>query len=102
MQWLPAEKKEALSTSPKFVAIKEELNSLRGQENKKSTSRRKKLYAEKQKLADQELREWQKTQPYRSSTLTGDKDPLEEKYKQIYKAVINFIYKLRAKEQLEG
>lgn len=74
-QSLPAEKKEALSTSPEFMAIEKELISLRGQANKKSTSRRKKLYAEKRKLADQELREWQKTQPYRPSTTTGNKYP---------------------------
>lgn len=74
-QSLPAEKKEALHTSPKFVAIEEELISLRGQESKKSTSRRKQLYEKKRKLADQVLREWQKTQPCRPITVPGEKDP---------------------------
>ncbi|KAF5601402.1 hypothetical protein FPANT_1773 [Fusarium pseudoanthophilum] len=56
-QSLPAEKREALHTSLKFLAIEEELMNLRGRESKKSTSRRKQLYEKKQKLADQELRE---------------------------------------------
>ncbi|KAH7250906.1 hypothetical protein BKA59DRAFT_369348, partial [Fusarium tricinctum] len=71
---LLAEKKEALQNSPKFVAIEEELTRLRRQENKKSTSRRKQLYEKKRKLADQELREWQNTQPRRPIAVPGEKD----------------------------
>ncbi|KAK7398162.1 hypothetical protein QQX98_012469 [Neonectria punicea] len=74
LQSLPAEKKEALRTSPDLAAIEGELATLRGRHNKDSASRRKKLYADKRKLADRELRKWQRAQPHGPSTTRGDND----------------------------
>lgn len=75
LQSLPAAEREALKTSPELAAIEEELTTLLGQRDKKSTSRRAKLYADKRKLADRELRKWQKAQPYRPDTTGGENDP---------------------------
>lgn len=75
VQSLPAAQREALKTSPEFATIEEELTTLLGQRDKKSTSRRTKLYAEKRKLADRELRKWQKAQAYQPNNTRGYNDP---------------------------
>lgn len=48
---------------------------LQRRRDRDSTSRRKKLYAEKKKLADTELRKWQKSQPYCPGTTGNDNVP---------------------------
>ncbi|KAK7422901.1 hypothetical protein QQZ08_009350 [Neonectria magnoliae] len=72
LQSLPAEKKEALRTSPELAAIEEELATLRGQRDQDSVSRRKKLHADKRTLENRELRKWQKAQSHGPSTTRGD------------------------------
>ncbi|EJT68897.1 hypothetical protein, variant [Gaeumannomyces tritici R3-111a-1] len=67
-QSLPAEKQEALKASPEFIAIEKKAATLSGRQDQKSTSLRKKLYEEKRRLADRELRQWQKTQPHGTGT----------------------------------
>lgn len=55
LQSLPAEKKEARRTSPEFAAAEEELASLSGRRDPESIARRRQLYGQKRRLADQEL-----------------------------------------------
>ncbi|KAL8396616.1 hypothetical protein RB594_003623 [Gaeumannomyces avenae] len=74
-QSLPAEKQEALRTSPEITAIEEELATLRRRRGPDATSRRRQLYTEKRKLADRELRQWRKTQSHRPSTTKEENDP---------------------------
>ncbi|EJT69642.1 hypothetical protein GGTG_12526 [Gaeumannomyces tritici R3-111a-1] len=63
-QSLPAEQQEVLRTSPELITINDELATLSGRRDPASTSRRRKLYQEKRKLADNQLRQWQEGQPY--------------------------------------
>lgn len=72
LQSLPAAQQQFLRTSPEFVAVKKELATLSKRSDEDSASRRKKLYAKKRKLADQEFRRWQKAKPYHSTTTEKD------------------------------
>ncbi|KAL8296236.1 hypothetical protein RB600_001635 [Gaeumannomyces tritici] len=72
-QSLPAEKQEALKTSPEFTKIEKELATLRRRPDRDSTSRRRRLYEEKRKLVVRELREWQKVQPHHSGMTEEEK-----------------------------
>ena len=64
-QSLPAEKQHEFENSSKYINIEEEIAALKGKNDANSITRRKELYTQKRKLTADELRKWQKVQPYR-------------------------------------
>ena len=73
-QSLPAEKQYELENSSKYIDMEEEIAALKGKKDPKSIARRKELYAQRRKLTAEELRKWQKAQPYRPDVEDEDND----------------------------
>lgn len=73
-QSLPAEKQHELENSSKYIDMEEEIAALKGKKDPKSIARRKELYAQRRKLTAEELRKWQKAQPYRPDVKDEDND----------------------------
>ena len=71
LQCLPAKKRFEFENKPELISLNQELAMLRGTTNGKELLDRKKKYAEKRKLLNKEVRDWQKNQPIKRDDPSG-------------------------------
>jgi len=84
-QSLPAEKQHEFESSPEIFALKDELAALKGKKDAASTARQRALYPQRRTLIAQELRKWQKLQPYRVESSEAEKTHLMAYHRTIFR-----------------